>query len=263
MEQNVEQQVFLCRDIKEAIAWRIQSGFYIADEIIDFMVNRVSNTTDMNIRNTMKMVRRIVATEWATQLEKQQTWPDEPTPSDKLEKAFSSLERNHKVLARMNQGCCKTCGREQVAEDRDDDTRGYVFFHEQETESIVKGGDLHLTFGSFTKSKKKDQEVGDVVVRSLRRAGLSVKWTGDPRREILVLCREWRRRIQSDLDIEDVIDEDFDTDCVSSTDKSESDQEPDDQSDLEINPGSEDPRLPTSRIIKLIGAGGGDTETLI
>jgi hypothetical protein len=236
MEQHVEQEQSLGRDVKEAITWRVRSGFYTSDEIVNSTADWASREGDLTIQEAKRRVRRAVAIEWTAQLEKQQAWPDEPTVSDKLGKAFTSLERNHKILARINQMCCNTCGREEVAEDRDEDTRGYVFFHEQETESVVNGGDLHLAFGSFTKSEKKNRIVGDIIVRSLRWAGLSVEWTGDLRRKILVRCREWRRRFDGDEEIEDVNDDDFDTDCVSSGHDSESDQEPDTHSDLGLSP---------------------------
>lgn len=114
----------------------------------------------------------------------------------------------------MNFTCCRTCGISEAYGEADaDDVNGYVFFHEQDTEDVVEGGELRLRYGSFTKSKRKNEHVGDVIVKSLRRAGLRVSWANDG--GIVVECDEWRRRLCEDEDVEDVADDDFDSDCVS------------------------------------------------
>ncbi|KAH7176144.1 hypothetical protein EDB81DRAFT_596947, partial [Dactylonectria macrodidyma] len=181
--------------------WRVRSGFYTSDEIVTTIAELITDETlGITLRRAKRAVRLVVAAEWVAQLERQQAWPPEPTISDKLAKAFSSLERNRKILARMNLTCCQTCGVEEISGDRDDDSRGYVFFHEQDTEGVIAGGDLALAFGSFTKSEKKTRDVGDIIARSLRRAGLRVEWKQDTGRRIMVRCAEWRRRFEEDED---------------------------------------------------------------
>ncbi|KAL3491055.1 hypothetical protein BJX62DRAFT_205778 [Aspergillus germanicus] len=117
----------------------------------------------------------------------------------------------------MNFTCCATCGVEEISEDRDEDTRGYVFFHEQDMEGVaMDGGELSLVFGSFTRSERKNRAVGEVIVRSLRRAGVKVEWDGEARKRIRVVCGEWRKRAGEDEEVEDVGDVDFDSECLSS-----------------------------------------------
>jgi hypothetical protein len=209
---------------RHGIRWRVQSGLYNADEIIHHFVEDLT-LTGMTLPEANKKVRSIVAEEWAAQLEAQQTWPLGPTVSDKVATAFDSLERNHKILARMNCGCCNTCGIAELREDNDDDTRGYVFFHEQATESVLDCGYLYLTFGSFSKSVRRNREVGGTIVRSLRRAGLRVEWSGDERGKILVRCGEWRRRLDDDDELEDILDDSFDSDCMSSSEEEDEETE--------------------------------------
>lgn len=232
-------------ETKNSIIWRVRSGFYTCDEIVASTAESIADETQgITPQRASRAVRAVVAAEWAAQLERQQAWPpDESTISEKLANAFSSLERNHKILARMNFTCCQTCGAQALSEDRDDDSRGYVFFHEQHTEGVVAssglggsgGGVLPLVYGSFTRSEKKTHEVGDIIVKSLRRAGLRPEWTRETGRVIKVRCDEWRRRLEGDEDLEDVADDDFDPDCVMmSSSESELEPEPDTVSDLDL-----------------------------
>ncbi|KAL2802874.1 hypothetical protein BJX63DRAFT_425737 [Aspergillus granulosus] len=143
------------------------------------------------------------------------------TSDETIETAFSSLERNHSILARMNFTCCQTCGIDEISGDQDEDSRGYVFFHKQDTEGVtLNGEDLCLAFGSFKKSEKRNRAVGEVIVRSLKRGGLRVEWEGNMGRRITVHREEWRRRIGEDEEVEDVSDEDFNSEFLSSGEKS-------------------------------------------
>ncbi|KAJ0423522.1 hypothetical protein BJY00DRAFT_310178 [Aspergillus carlsbadensis] len=229
-------------DIQRSISWRVRSGFYTPDEIVETVAESVfynqsqgHGKPHVTLSEIKRAIRPVLAHEWARQLERQQSWPrDELTISERIAKAFSSLERNHGILARMNFTCCTTCGIDEVSEDRDDDTCGYVFFHEQDMEGVaMNGGELSLVFGSFTRSERKNCAVGEVIVRSLRRAGVRVEWEGDAGKRIRVLCGEWRRRVPAEEDAEDIGDGDFDSECVSSG-ESESGTESDGVSDLEV-----------------------------
>ncbi|KAM5353030.1 hypothetical protein ACJZ2D_017096 [Fusarium nematophilum] len=235
MEPSHEQEgLLLDVETKNSVIWRVRSGFYTCDEIVTTAAESITDETlGITSQRAKRAARLVVAAEWVAQLGRQQAWPPEPTISDKLAKAFSSLERNHKILARMNFTCCQTCGVEEISEDRDEDSRGYVFFHEQDTKCVISGRDLLLAFGSFTKSEKKTRDVGDIIVRSLRRAGLRVEWKQDTGSRIIVRCAEWRRRFEEGEDMEDVGDDDFDSDCMSGS-ESELEPEPDTDSDLDL-----------------------------
>lgn len=225
MNMRLRSQVAAEAKTRANIRWRVQSGFYTADDIIEGIAESLAHNEDITQLEANKKVRRIVAEEWAAQLEKQQTWPPGPTVSDKVAMAFDSLRRNHKILAGMNQPCCNSCGIGELQEDWDDDIRGYVCFREQTTEAVVHGGALYLAFGAFSKSDRRNREVGGVIVRSLRRAGLRVEWQLDPKVKILVRCGEWRRRLDDEEELEDVFDDDFDGDCKSLPSEDEEDEE--------------------------------------
>jgi hypothetical protein len=244
MSRRHHDQIKSDTDIQRSIAWRVRSGFYTSDEIVETVAGSIVHNqtqrpgeqdTNISLSQAKRVIRPLLALEWARQLEPQQSWPrDQPTIADKIAKAFSSLERNHGVLARMNFTCCATCGIEEISEDRDEDTRGYVFFHEQDMEAVaMDGGELSLVFGSFSKSDKKNCAVGEVIARSLRRAGLKVEWEREAGKRIRVVCGEWKKRASEDEEVEDVGDVDFNSECLS-TGESESELESDGVDGLEV-----------------------------
>ncbi|KAJ5439526.1 uncharacterized protein N7458_010524 [Penicillium daleae] len=185
---------------REIAEWKVKSGFWrfrdIITDITDLIQDEHSEMTPMDARAKAK---EIVQPLWATQLRAQATWPDnEDTVCEKLESAFDSLEHEQKILARMNYTCCRTCGVAEIGGDSDENTQGYVFFHEQGTERLVSCGRILLYFGSFTDSESKNEAIGKAIVGSLRSGGLSVEWSGDPTTAIEVNCGEWRRHLDSD-----------------------------------------------------------------
>lgn len=199
-------------DARRLITWQIKSGFFTADEIIETVEDYlIDSQPDKTPSQAQDAIRPIVEHEWTSQLERQKSWPDEPTISEKLSKAFSSLERDHRILARMNFACCQRCGVSELSGESDEDTRGFVFFHAQDTETMAEGGDVLLSFGSFTKSEERTRAVGDVIAKSLRRAGLSVEWEGDTKKRMVVHCDEWRRRIREDGEVDSDFSDGSDT----------------------------------------------------
>lgn len=73
--------------------------------------------------------------------------------------------------------------------------RGFVYRHDHFHEH-----ELYLGIGSVDDGFD-DVEIAEQVVRALKRAGLSVRWNGDPEWEILVWLdvrrRPWKRRSRS------------------------------------------------------------------
>ncbi|KAK2800480.1 hypothetical protein FQN51_006049 [Onygenales sp. PD_10] len=221
---------------RASATWKVKSGFYRLSGLISQTTRQLLDELESGRweaegeenggpppteQELDRLARQIVIPVWKQQLEIQQAWPapdQERTVAEKLALGFEVLERRWKILARMNVGCCRTCGIAEVGEDREDDddydggeearTVGYVFFHEQVTMRLGGGEGLMLYHGSFTKSEKKNEAVARRVVQVLRRAGLRVEWEGDVRRGIKVLFDEWRNRLPVEERDEDEEDED-------------------------------------------------------
>ncbi|KAK2784061.1 hypothetical protein FQN52_009331 [Onygenales sp. PD_12] len=230
---------------RASATWKVKSGFYRLSDLISQTTTQLLDELESGRweaeeeaegeenggpppteQELDRLARQIVIPLWKQQLEIQQAWPgpdQERTVAEKLASGFEVLERRWKILARMNVGCCRTCGIAEVGEDREDDddydggeearTVGYVFFHEQVTMGLGggegEGEGLMLYYGSFTKSEKKNEAVARRVVQVLRRAGLRVEWEGDVGRGIEVLFDEWRNRLPVEEGDEDEEDEDY------------------------------------------------------
>jgi len=136
---------------------------------------------------------RITETIWRERFAEQADWP-EITESDAIEEAFEELEDRH-IVARADFTCCANCGHGEIQDELDEDSIGYVFFHNQSTDRAVADGQLYLYYGAC--EQQRAAEVGGLIVAELIAAGLPVKWSGDPGKAIVVGPIEWRRRIDA------------------------------------------------------------------
>ena len=55
---------------------------------------------------------------------------------------------------------------------------GYVFYHNQDAEALLRTGHVLLRFGAVV--SHGDVAVGRMIVQALQHAGLNVGWDGDP-----------------------------------------------------------------------------------
>ncbi|MFT3662767.1 MAG: hypothetical protein QM809_15710 [Gordonia sp. (in: high G+C Gram-positive bacteria)] len=123
-----------------------------------------------------------------------------PLPVTALDRAFAELNDTG-IVARGDFTCCGTCGSAEIVDERDDsrEWKGYVFFHQQDTDGIFQDRTTYLNYGAFlpaffTQSEwegmsdaERDREyarvtvglMNDVVVPVFRRHGIGVDWGGD------------------------------------------------------------------------------------
>lgn len=135
--------------------------------------------------------RRIAEAVWKERLAEQATWP-ERTDADAVEAAFEQLD-SQGVVARANFACCSSCARMEIGAEMEDDSRGYVFFHYQTTETAVQSGELYLYFGA--REPHSAEDVAGEIVGRLEDEGLPVLWNGEADTAIKVAPIEWRKRI--------------------------------------------------------------------
>ena len=96
----------------------------------------------------------------------------------RIRQAFRKL-RGSNLAARMNFSCCGSCGSNEMFEIvKQAGNIGYVFYHDQDNETLSRTGHVLLRFGAVATSG--DVAVGQMVVQAMRHAGLSVDWSGDP-----------------------------------------------------------------------------------
>ncbi|WP_229070943.1 hypothetical protein [Actinoplanes sp. DH11] len=136
------------------------------------------------------------------------------TVRSNLTAAFDELNAAG-VLARENFSCCGTCASAEIHDERDDSRhwRGYVWYHRQDTESLIssEGGSVYLGYGVYPPagfdedayaalpeaeqqaSYQKDLELllDETVFPALRRHGMNIQWNRRQTTRILVTGARW------------------------------------------------------------------------
>lgn len=170
----------------------IRSGFWTYDDVLEAVTDE-GEVTDVQAE---VLVGRL----WAERLAEQADWP-ETTEADRVLAVFDALEADG-ITARPNFSCCGNCGVAEIGDEAASDARGYVFFHQQDTESAAAGGGLYMSYGTFAEEsedfEKDTVAIGREVAAALTAGGLSVKWDGSVRKRIQVTPLDWRLRLPED-----------------------------------------------------------------
>ncbi|MFF7456241.1 DUF6891 domain-containing protein [Kitasatospora sp. NPDC008115] len=198
MDQDTVQTTLaaeVLRDAEERALELIRCGFQEPDEIAESLVDDLD---DQGL--TVEEAERIVAPLWRERLREQAAWP-ETTDVDRLEAAFDALEELG-IVAAMDFTCCANCGYAEIGGEAEEDSRGFVFFHQQDTERAADGGALMLRYGGFQvdgepteAAVRRTAEVGREVAAALTAAGLPVEWDGSPETAIAVTPITWLNRL--------------------------------------------------------------------
>lgn len=173
---------------------RIDAGYLSFAAVLTDIRDAAEEFEDLAIDD--EHIRTLVQSAWNAHLAEQHTWPD-VTDNDRLSRAFAALDESG-IVARENFTCCQQCAGEEIPDEVTPGVvpDGYVFFHSQDTENAVAGGDLLLGYGTFTyhPSTESMVAVGERVVAALRGEGLNIVWDGSPDTRIAVRMT-WRQRI--------------------------------------------------------------------
>ncbi|MEV5509997.1 DUF6891 domain-containing protein [Streptomyces orinoci] len=130
---------------------------------------------------------------WLERVTEQAAWQGETDP-ERLTRAFTALNASG-ITARENFTCCRNCGHSEIAAEAAPGARGFVYFHQQCTDSAAAGHGLTLFYGTFNASRHTTATIGKEIVTALESAGLSAEWNGDPARSINVTHLNWQRRL--------------------------------------------------------------------
>lgn len=181
-------------DIRQMLNREVRAGFAPVDRMTEYVyeileeeqIEAMGDGLDGFIKQTLA---ELIA---AHQVE-QETWPA-ITDFDRLEQAFSILEAQ-RIVARHNFACCQSCGHGEIRgeiSDLDYPVLGYTFYHMQDTDGAVDGGDLCLAYGVADPAVPLTQ-IGWRIVEAMNAAGLKTEWNGDPNTRVFVKM-DWKRR---------------------------------------------------------------------
>ncbi|MFC5890869.1 hypothetical protein RMN57_12275 [Kitasatospora sp. CM 4170] len=173
----------------------IRCGFQESDEIAESLVDEFEEEG-----LTAEDAAAVVGPLWRERLAEQASWP-ETTDVDRLAAAFDALEEGG-VVAAMDFTCCASCGYAEIGGEAEEGSRGFVFFHQQDTESAAAGAGLMLRYGGFRgagepkeSAERRTVEIGREVVAALEAVGLPVEWNGSPDKAIHVTPLTWLNRL--------------------------------------------------------------------
>jgi hypothetical protein len=164
----------------------VRTGFHDQDEVLEAVLE--SYEDDLSEDEAEELVTRL----WETRLAEEATWP-ETTEVDRLLSTFAALDAAG-VVARANFTCCNNCGHTEIGAEAEDGARGYVFFHQQDTERAAEGGGLYLSYGAFPGAAT--ESIGHEVVAAMTAANLPTEWNGTAGRRILVSPLTWQLRLE-------------------------------------------------------------------
>jgi len=218
--------------VKDRISMDVRSGFCTDAEVLENAVQTAKvelgdKTAEPAVEEA---VRRLVDAAVAEQVAREESWGMDRTDCDRLDEAFAVLEAEG-ILAHQNYTCCQTCGTAEihdqmaVAAAAGRQIKGYVFYHQQDTQFAADGSGICLTYGGYIPATQEDEDdrrdendgkeedewedvdeeadkvvrasaavaIGRRVVSALKVAGLKVKWNGNLNKRIEVRL-DWRRR---------------------------------------------------------------------
>jgi hypothetical protein len=183
-------------DLHDFIEVQVAAGYASLDEIVDEAVEVFGDET-LDPAGLRTAARAVADRALAAHLAEQVTWP-ELTDCDRLDAAFAELA-GAGILARQHFSCCGTCGAHDIREEMEQvektgfTSRGFTFFHIQDTEHAVAGEGLYLSYGARAPDDKISIAIGHEVMAALEQHGLAPAWNGKLAHRIALPLR-WQRR---------------------------------------------------------------------
>lgn len=141
-------------------------------------------------------VRGYAAKLWSRAEAEERGWKDVST-NDRIDAAFEDLTKRG-IFSAQNFTCCSSCGHSEAwGAMSETGARGYVFYHQQDTERGVEGGGLWLAYGAREDGTGAVEAVGREICDALDRFGVPWTWNGKSETRIAIEPFEWRKRCVS------------------------------------------------------------------
>jgi hypothetical protein len=183
------------QELRHFIALEIQAGFRsretIINEAVEYMLDEYS--PEWLEEKAASITDELLAWHYSEQL----LWQD-VTDCDRLDEAFAELDRMG-IVARHDFSCCQTCGHIEIGDEIDStcsqhNVSGYVFYHQQDTDTVVQHGYLYLAYGAVSGKESESLMIAHQVCDVLQKHGLETDWNGSIHTRICIPMLEWKRR---------------------------------------------------------------------
>lgn len=100
----------------------------------------------------------------------------------KIEKVFEALDKQ-KIKGEQDFWCCQTCGSNAML-DYSKDYEGFVFYHNQDTDTLKSENYTYLSYGNFGDASATD--IAHRIVKAFQDEGIKVTWDGNINTRILI-----------------------------------------------------------------------------
>ncbi len=183
-------------ELHDFVKLQITAGYAPVEEIVAEAVEVFADSS-LDVVALTGAAWAVAEQALAAHLAEQSTWPAE-TDCDRLDAAFAELSRGG-IVARQHFSCCGTCGAHEIREEMEQAekagtfSRGFTFFHMQDTEHAVAGDGLYLSYGVAESDQSGAVAIGHEVLQILGRHGLAPAWNGKLAHRI-ALPLTWQRR---------------------------------------------------------------------
>ncbi len=164
----------------------------LLEEVLDMFVDEDVDATWIGEQVTRSYAKRMAEVdEWD---------PEEVNDFDRIANAFDELNEQ-RVIALHRSGYTEEDGIGDVTDafkalaEAGVRPRGYVFYTGKQLERAIDPDKpvLVLSFGALTKANAHVREVGNLIVATLLRYGLEVRWSGNPGDRIKILELDWQK----------------------------------------------------------------------
>lgn len=194
--KKVEVDNSLHESLADHIRLQVKVGYDSRDEIIESSEGIFEDEVE-DRQELRRLAVRLTDSALAAHYVEQRTWVYE-TDCDKLDEAFAELDRNG-IVARQNFTCCQTCGHTEIGYELGKAAvhrrvRGYVFFHQQDSEHAVSEDNLYLAYGSVNGDDEEAVLIAREVVVVLKKHGFTIEWNGVIQQRIRIRDIRWQRR---------------------------------------------------------------------
>jgi hypothetical protein len=184
-------------EIADEINAFIKSGFFDKEETFE-------NIQDMFYNETLdeSWIKQEIDKQYEQRLAEQKTWQP-VTDFDRLAAVFDKLNSSG-IIALHNAGYTRQDGESDTGEIHAElekegiETRGYCFYHTQDMDRAIDGGNLLLAFGDFMENDKLGTDIGKEIVAALQEKGFKTQWNGSIENRIEVVGLKWQKRFGND-----------------------------------------------------------------
>lgn len=195
---------------KAELLWSLWPLIFMGEHDTDMYVESIMGALDLGYDDEEGKLWEKRAEEYTEELIKRRRAfaaelgiTPEMQKNSNLNRAFAALEEEG-VIARQNFTCCGTCASAEIWDEIDDsrEWKGYIYFHQQDAESLAESGGTYVGFGSFLAYPRDENEwnalsdaqkeeisalhkklsvelMKDTIIPVLEKHGLSVKWNGN------------------------------------------------------------------------------------